>query len=255
MAVDPDVLLDFPDLGSLSYEDRRVMAASLKESRFKPGAQVCREGDVGDSCWFLVSGSVEVTKVLPDGRRVKLATLGAGSALGQSGLVEGQARTAEIKSLDDVYILDLTRKALRWSLGRGEPWAVAVQAIVAVNLVRQLRSALGRLSELAAAENASTAATGRTRDQIVRPKSVEADFSKLAAKHAAKSAAARAQAEIAAELADYDAADMVTNQGLMNLLRDTETGLSGTTSALDEVEFLIDEDARRTAAARASKAH
>ncbi|GEM_PF-2041631 len=263
MAIDPRVLEQFSDLSDLSAADRKMMAAALKESRFRAGSQICREGDLGDCCWFLVDGDVEVIKVLPDGRRVKLATLGSGVTFGQSGLVEGQARTAEVKATENVYILSLTQKSLRWALGRGEQWAVAVQAIVAINLVRQLRSALSRLSELAAAEDASVAVTGRSRDEIIQPKSLDADFSKVRARQAAEAAEAAAPAvevdhsnaaeEVAAELAEYEGqvgAQPMGDQGLLNLLRDTEAALSGTNFALDDVEFVMDEDMKRTAQAR-----
>jgi CRP-like cAMP-binding protein len=265
MAIDPHVLEQFPDLEALSADDRDMMAAGLGESRFRAGAQICREGDAGNCCWFLVDGTVDIIKVLPDGRRVKLATLGPGTTLGQSGLIEGQSRTAEIKAAENVYILSLTQKSLRWSLARGDQWAVAVQAIVAINLVRQLRSALARLSDLAGAEDASMAVTGRTRDQIVQPKSVTADFSKVRAKQAAAAAAAEAveeadyanaAEEVAAELAeDEDGTGSggiapMDHQGLMNLLRDTEASLSGQSFSLDDVEFVMDEDMRRTSQAR-----
>jgi CRP-like cAMP-binding protein len=269
MAIDPNILKSFPDLNDLSPTDRKQMAASLKESRLRAGAQICREGDVGDSCWFLVEGNVEVIKVLPDGRRVKLATLGPGITFGQSGLVSGQARTAEVKATADVYILALTQKSLRWALGRGDHWAVAVQAIIAVSLVRQLRSALGRLSELAAAEDASIVVTGRSRDQIVKPKSIEVDFSKVRAKQAAATAEndamggyANAAEEVAAELAEYEGAvtdgehlEPLSDQGLLNLLRHTEAGLSGSAFTLEDVEFVMDDDMRRTAEARGTAPH
>jgi hypothetical protein len=40
------------------------------------------------------------------------------------------------------------------------------------------------------------------------------------------------------------------HQGLMNLLRDTEASLSGQSFSLDDVEFVMDEDMRRTSQAR-----
>ena len=249
MAIDPDILAAFSDLSGLSETDRRMMAATLTENRFRAGAQLCAEGDASDACWFLVEGEVEVIKALPDGRRVHLATLGAGVTLGQSGLLEGQTRTAEVKAATDVVYLSLTGKSLRWALSMGQEWAVAVQAVVAINLVRQLRTALGRLSELAEATDASEEVTGRSRDQIVQPKSVSVDFSKVRAKQAAAAAEKAAlQSEIAAEVAAYD-----DGAGLMNLLRDTEASLAGQGYGLEDVRFVQDEDMRRNAEARRRK--
>ena len=67
MAIDPDILAAFSDLSGLSETDRRMMAATLTENRFRAGAQLCAEGDASDACWFLVEGEVEAAKSDPDG--------------------------------------------------------------------------------------------------------------------------------------------------------------------------------------------
>jgi CRP-like cAMP-binding protein len=90
------------------------LAAVLESTRYKSGSQVCREGDASDCAWLLVGGTVAVLKNLPDGRRVKLATLEGGTLFGQAGLIPGQLRTAEVKAESDVELAVLRRATLEW---------------------------------------------------------------------------------------------------------------------------------------------
>ncbi len=175
---DPGLLRAFTALSDLGGDDLLQMAEYLQYTKFRAGAQLCREGDEGDGCYFLATGSVAVTKNLPDGRRVHLATLPEGTLFGQSGLVPGQRRTADVKAEGNVEVLILTRRQLEWGLRQKHGWAVVVQTVVAVALVRQLRSALDRLESLAADENAADAAKGKTRASIPKPQSIDVKISK-----------------------------------------------------------------------------
>ena len=180
---------------------------------------------------MLSEGTVEVIKNLPDGRRVKLATLPAGTLFGQAGLVPDQVRTADVRAEGDVTILSLSRDTLNWALDRREEWAVAIQAIVAVNLVQQLRSALSRLGDLAGAEDITAEITGTKHADARKAVSLDADFS-----------GARKMARQGA-VAAPDAA-------LLEMLRATEASLASAGFDTNDVEFVFDEDMIRTAEAR-----
>jgi len=248
--VSVEQLRAFKELAGLDDHSLAVMAPVLELVTYRGGAQICREGDEGDGCFFLLHGECTVSKNLPDGRRVRLATLPAGTLFGQSGLIPGQLRTADVKSEGEVVIATLGRRTLSWALGQGIDWAVAVQAIVAIALVRQLRSALDRLGELAANEDAGDAAEGRTRASIARPTGFDVDFSRR--KTATKIPAVPESSE-----SDYkplppipEGGDDVQTGQLLALLAETEASLAGQGVDLDNVEFVFDEDMQRTADAR-----
>lgn len=246
MAVDPSVLEQFAALEPLGESGRVSMAPLLTSTRYKAGSQICREGDDGDSCYMLSEGTVEVVKNLPDGRRVKLATLSAGTLFGQAGLVPNQVRTAEVRAEVNVTILSLSRDTLNWALDRGAEWAVAIQAIVAVNLVQQLRSALDRLGELASSEDVAAEITGTKRADARKAVSLNADFS-----------GARKKARQAADSAGVGSFGFSDDEpiatpaaGLLEMLRATEASLASAGFDTDNVEFVFDEDMIRTAEAR-----
>ena len=243
MAIDPQVLEQFEALAPLGEEGRSRMAPMLKSTRYRTGAQIVREGDEGEACYLLAEGHVVVIKNLPDGRKVKLATLPAGTLFGQAGLVPGQTRTADVRAEGNVTVFALDRPTLEWAMGRGEGWAVAMQALVAVGLVRQLRSALARLGELAAAEDASAEITGRKRSEIKGPTSLDASFSGVRAR-------ARATTDAPAFEEEAPEKEPKAVGGLLELLRSTEEALASAGFDTEAVQFVFDEDQMRTAEAR-----
>lgn len=248
MAIDPSVLEQFDALEPLGEEGRSRMAPMLKSTKYRLGAQLVREGDEGDACFLLAEGSVDVIKNLPDGRKVKLATLPAGTLFGQAGLIPGQTRTADVRAASNIEVLSLERMTLEWALGRGEAWAVAMQALVAVGLVRQLRTALARLGELAAAEDVSQEITGKKRSEIQQAKRLDASFDGARVR-------AREKANKAIETISEDPAEDLHPTpkavgGLLELLRSTEEALASAGFDAEAVEFVFDEDQMRTAEAR-----
>ena len=255
MTVDANVLEQFDALAALGSEGRARMAPMLKSNRYRAGSQLVREGDEGDACYLLAAGEVDVIKNLPDGRKVKLATLPAGTLFGQAGLIPGQTRTADVRAVGNIEVLSLERATLEWALGRGEAWAVAVQALVAVGLVKQLRSALERLGELARAEDASAEITGRKRSEIQEAKSLNASFDGLRAKGTGSAPVTSPTASVGAVATiDEEAIDEAPNEGsvggLLELLRTTEEALASSGFDANAVEFVFDEDQMRTAEAR-----
>lgn len=248
MPADASQLEGFEALRDFDASDLASLARNLQSDRFRAGSQLCREGDEGDGCFFLVEGDIEVTKNLPDGRRVHLATLQPGTFFGQAGLVPGQRRTADVKAATNVVVLTLKMRTLEWGLNNREGWSVALQAIVAVSLVRQLRSALERLAALAADENSGEAAQGRTRASIPQPRGIEMKRKQRRKTDPGIDVRAQEEWDALPEIPDDDTA--MSQRGLLSLLAETESSLAGMGYDLENVDFVFDEDQKRTADAR-----
>ena len=245
MSIDHGILTSFETLAPLGESGLRSMAPLLEQATYRAGSQICREGDAGEACYMLTEGTVDVIKNLPDGRRVKLATLPPGTLFGQAGLVPGQSRTAEVKANGNVTILSLDRARLDWSLRRGEDWAVAMQAIIAVNLVKQLRSALSRLGALAESADPRSQITGTRHRDAKRPIALNPSFSGVKARaknreELAREAEARDEA-IADEVAGETVTSVPSDAPLLELLRATESSLASAGWDTDNVEYVIDD--------------
>jgi CRP-like cAMP-binding protein/thioredoxin reductase/Fe-S-cluster-containing hydrogenase component 2 len=75
---------------------------------FERGAEIVREGDEGDSFFFLRSGKVKVYQTR-NGREVIVAYLSAGQYFGEMALLTGEPRTASVRTIDRVEVIRVSR--------------------------------------------------------------------------------------------------------------------------------------------------
>jgi len=99
-------------LSSLSEGAFRRVLKTVVVGRLPAGAMVLREGEPGESFFFVVSGSLRVFDIDGLGRQRDLATLGAGAIFGEMALLSAQPRTASVEALTDVDLLELTSSSL-----------------------------------------------------------------------------------------------------------------------------------------------
>lgn len=94
--------------------DNKVITKIIDSSeiiKYKHGDLVVREGDEGDSLFVIISGSVNVTKVINSQEHI-LAVLNEGDAFGEISLLINQPRTATVLSLEKSELLKISRKDL-----------------------------------------------------------------------------------------------------------------------------------------------
>ena len=132
---------DYPD-GEL---DLLVSVSTAR--RFAAKSDLCREGNVGASCYCIVSGTVDVIKRMPSGD-APVSTLGPGAIVGQIALVHRVPRTATLRARNDVVALEFSRDTFERLLGASSPLALRFQRQIAVAGIRQLRSTLKRVASV-----------------------------------------------------------------------------------------------------------
>jgi CRP/FNR family cyclic AMP-dependent transcriptional regulator len=104
----------------------------MQSVAFKAGEVILREGEDGDTAYFITSGTVEVL-VGPGGRRI--GTLSEGEVFGEMCLIEPGPRSATISALTDVESLATTYAEFVESLEDNPTRAIAFMKV----LVRRLR--------------------------------------------------------------------------------------------------------------------
>ncbi|MFO0650390.1 MAG: cyclic nucleotide-binding domain-containing protein [Polyangiales bacterium] len=139
-----DQLGAFQMLRDYTARELDVLLGAAKLCRFMPGESLCEEGSLGASCFFVVTGDVEVTRRTPDGPRV-IAIQGAGAIVGQMALVERLPRTATVRATTEVTALEFNRDVFDALLEASSPFAIRFQEQIAVAGIRQLRNATERL--------------------------------------------------------------------------------------------------------------
>ncbi|MGC8917364.1 MAG: cyclic nucleotide-binding domain-containing protein [Thermoanaerobaculum sp.] len=88
------------------------LLGSTSVRSYGAGDPIVREGDYGDSLFLIVDGKVRVEATDPRGRKVVLATLGAGDFFGEVAVLTGKPRTATVVAEDTVTVIELSRETL-----------------------------------------------------------------------------------------------------------------------------------------------
>jgi CRP-like cAMP-binding protein len=107
--VDPvDVLRRTPILRLLSNHDLVELASHLEHLSFADGEHIIRQGEEGDSMYFIVHGEVAISFRSEDGREREASTMEAGDFFGEASLLTGESRGASAiaRSRVDCYRLN-----------------------------------------------------------------------------------------------------------------------------------------------------
>ena len=137
-------LLDSVDwFASLTREEIDELARSAETVHWDLGAIVFEEGDRGDRCYILHSGTVKVLRRFPDGRRLTLAHLGPGSIFGELAIFNGERRSATVQAAEPSVAIALDADRVMAIL-RSDPEAAMS---VTISLADRLRATNERLFE------------------------------------------------------------------------------------------------------------
>ena len=116
----------------------------MKTLFIEKGKDIIQEGALSDCAYIIVSGSVEVSKQLPGGKKHLIAMLKESDLFGEIGLIDGLPRSATVTALENCCFRVLSRESFH-SLGRNNPGALMpVLKIMAA----RLRSTLIQLQDL-----------------------------------------------------------------------------------------------------------
>ena len=126
-----------PLLFGLAEEDLDILARAAVERSLPAGDVVCQEGDPGDAVYFIVQGRVEITKRLDDESERHLHEAGPGEYFGEIAILQEGARTATVRAIEPVTVLEIDQGPFLTVLGRSPSLGVRIL----VNLTGRLRDA------------------------------------------------------------------------------------------------------------------
>ena len=137
-----ELLRRVPLFSELSDPELERIAQVAIPRSFPNDTRVFHEGDPGDACFIVRTGSCRVTREHPDGRAITLANLGPGAIFGELAMLDGEARSASVEATEDTDLLALPASDMR-ALIREHP-GMAEKLVVA--LTRRLREANERIA-------------------------------------------------------------------------------------------------------------
>lgn len=89
---------------------KRLLEGGTLEN-YDPGQIIMKEGEPGDSFFFVKTGAVEVA-TLRNGKKLKLADLAAGDFFGEVSVITAQPRTATVTALSPVVAIRFQRRKI-----------------------------------------------------------------------------------------------------------------------------------------------
>jgi CRP/FNR family transcriptional regulator, cyclic AMP receptor protein len=102
-----------PLFADLTEPDLRQLAQVAVPRSYEAGQVVFREGDPGDTCFVIRSGSARVTRRHSDGRVITLIELRPGAIFGELAMFGGETRSATVEVLEPMRALGILAADLR----------------------------------------------------------------------------------------------------------------------------------------------
>ena len=93
----------------LKQDELGHIADKMVAKHFENGNYIFLEDSEGEQCFFVLEGSVKVTRLSKDGREVILAMLNEGDFFGEMSLLDGESRSANVIALEKTKVLTLDR--------------------------------------------------------------------------------------------------------------------------------------------------
>lgn len=126
-------LQGIPMCNGLSAANVEELVAISEEKAARKGETLFREGELGDSVLVVLEGKVLVTK-----REATLATLEAGSVLGEMSLLGGDVRSATAAATTDLKYLAIANGAFQKLLAKENLAALKVVHNLALVMSKRL---------------------------------------------------------------------------------------------------------------------
>lgn len=133
---------EHPILSGLADADGRVVVGLATPRAYPPGAHIVRVGDPSDELFLVLGGRLSVSIEAPEQGRRRLATLGPGMVFGETSMLGGGRRGADVHADGAVACLVLSRAAFE-ILAIERP---AVALAILRNLLGTATATTGRLT-------------------------------------------------------------------------------------------------------------
>ena len=104
-----DLLQSVSLFWDLSHDQLSLIADQMVARNYSTGEYFFLEDSEGKQCFFVIKGSVKVTRLGKSGREVILALLNEGDFFGEMSLIDGDSRSANVIALENTKVFTLNR--------------------------------------------------------------------------------------------------------------------------------------------------
>jgi CRP-like cAMP-binding protein len=141
-------LADCAVFDSLKASQLHTLAKRVQVLTLPEGETLFREGDIGDTLYFLLAGECAVVKEDGIGGQLPLATVSSGRVIGEMAIVDNAPRSATVRANKPTRLLALDRETFDELTESRPDIAVPILRNVARMLSLNLRHTSGRLTSV-----------------------------------------------------------------------------------------------------------
>jgi CRP-like cAMP-binding protein len=101
------IVEDLPLFETCTRKELGEVAAIMVEAERRAGTLLTREGREGGLMFVIVEGRAEILAGGTDRKAKVIGTLGPGDVVGELSLIDGKVRSASVRAVTDVRVLEL----------------------------------------------------------------------------------------------------------------------------------------------------
>lgn len=144
-ALNPQILKSVPLFSSFSDAQVSQLLTGMQHRSYPRNSFILRAGEETDALYIVLSGRVKVLIPDEEGHEVILSIIGPQEYFGEMGLLDDQARSASVETLEPCEMLRLTKAGFTSVLKDNFELAM----LIIQNLVKRLREADRKIESLA----------------------------------------------------------------------------------------------------------
>lgn len=138
-----------PHFSGLTPSELEEIIRAVHPLDVKAGERLFGEGDPGDAAFVIQSGRVEIFRLI-DGEEISLVELGDGEVVGELALIDGAARSAACRVLEDATLLRLDKTEFDFLRDHMRPAAYTVIRSLSATICARIRNTNEQIAELLA---------------------------------------------------------------------------------------------------------
>ena len=108
--MDVSTLKNIPLFSELEDDDLVAISKVAVRQSFRKDNMVLIEEEVGSTMFIILDGRVKISRISDEGREVILSIMSEGDFFGEMSILDGQARSANVVTLEDSTILVIHRE-------------------------------------------------------------------------------------------------------------------------------------------------
>ena len=144
-----ELLRRIPIFAKIEPARLKLLAFTSERVTYEPGQELCRQGDIGDAAYLVISGEADILVNTPGGP-LKIAAVSKNALVGEIAIINDVPRTATVQAKTPVEALKITKDHFLRLVTEFPQIAIEIMRVLATRLSRtneELTDARRRLAE------------------------------------------------------------------------------------------------------------